>query len=101
MKDPECLKKVQETVLAKTGYKYAFAQPWVYDKIRKIHKDNLGVEYPFQCKDVIEKCKATFRALWGADFPLLSRKYKAYFNKIMLEKHGGKWSAQCPEIQIV
>lgn len=86
--DEEIKNKCYNTKENKYGNKYYNNR----EKVIKTNKENLGVEFPFQSNNIINKCKETFINLYGVENPMYLEEIKEKIKQTNIKRYG----CSCP-----
>jgi hypothetical protein len=66
-RDPEILKRKQQTSLEKYGYSHAMHDPRVLDRMKQQFIENWGVDNPSKSQIVKDRIRAKFQEVYGVD----------------------------------
>jgi hypothetical protein len=95
--DPEVRQKTINTCMLKFQKKFSFCQDWVYTKIKAIHKENCGFEYPLQSKEIQKKGEETCLEHHGVSRYMLSKDFAEKAKATMIKLYNVEYALQCPE----
>lgn len=84
----------QATLMSKYGVISSFSLEETKNKIREVHREKRGVDYPTQSKEVRDKVKKTIRKKYGVDNVFQSKNVKTQIKKTCLEKYGSEFPTQ-------
>lgn len=91
----EVKEKSKKTKLERYGDEYYNNS----DKVKETNLKNLGVEMPFQSKEVLNKCKESLLNIYGVDNPGKSEIVKEKMKQTCLKRYGVEYSFASKEIQ--
>jgi hypothetical protein len=99
MKCRECKKligkeKIKQTNLKKIGVENPFQSKEIQEKIKQSNLKNLGVEYSFQSKEVREKIKQSNLKNLGVENPFQSKEIKEKIKQTNLKNLGVEYATQ-------
>lgn len=98
-KDPNTIKKAEQTNLKNLGVKNAFQSKEKKNKIRQTNLKNLGVENPSQSKDIQRKKEETTLKHFNVRYPSQSKIIKEKIKRTNLERRGVEWSVLSDEVK--
>ncbi len=99
MKCRECKKiigreKIKQTNLKNLGVENPFQSKEIQQKSKQTNLKNLGVENPFQSKEIQEKIKQTHLKIYGVENPFQSEEIKKKSKQTNLKIYGAEYHNQ-------